>query len=215
MVFEFKINEELAAIAVTATELLSISRNITSVVKNNAFIEQFCGIIAEINQSYAVVSDSFAPFYTLDSETAFIQSFDEKYEVFKGRYLLDVSKPRRYCDNVYDAYIHLQKTKEARSGFPLLKRNFERLDTFYDKWITNDNLLAMSIDGALKLQNRLLNEIAEIKQKDVEDAYIIFSSAFKDFREYLSLIQTNSNEVLNIIALSTASTAPIPSLKSV
>ncbi len=205
MGFEFKINEELAAITVTSTELLSITRSITGLVKNVAFSEQFGDIVAEINQSYAVVNDSFDPFYTLGNETAFIQSFDEKYELFKGCYLMDVSKPRRYCDNVYDAYIHLQQTKEAKSRFPLLKRTFERLDAFYDKWITNDNLLAMSIDGALKLQNRLLNEIAEMKQKDVEDAYIIFSSAFEDFKEYLSLIQSNSVEVFNIIAPSTAS----------
>jgi hypothetical protein len=202
MDFEFKINEELAAIAVTATELLSISRGITALVNNSDFLQQFNEIISEINKSYAVVGNSFAPFYALGSEVAFTQSFNEYHEAFKGSYLLEVSKPRRYCDNVYDAYIQLQQTKEAKSGFPLLKRNFKRLDTFYDKWVTNDNLLAMSIDGALKLQNRLLNEIAEIKQKDEEDAYIVFSSALEDFREYLRLIKINSDNVSTLIAQS-------------
>jgi len=195
MGFVFKINEELAAIAVTSTELLSISRSFTSLVRNNAFVAQFNEIVAEINKSYSVVSDSFNPFYALASEKEFTQRFDTLHEAFNGRYLMEASKPRRYCDNVYDAYIQLQQTKEAKSGFPLLKRNFQRLDSFYDKWITNDNLLAMSIDGVLKLQNRLLNEIAEIKQKDTEDAYIIFSSAFDDFRDYLTLIQIKSVRV--------------------
>jgi archaellum component FlaC len=199
MGFVFKINEELSAIAVTATELSSISRNITNLVQNSAFIEQLNDIVAEITQSYGVVSDSFSPFYELVSEQDFEQRFDALHEAFKASYLADASKPRRYCENVYDAYIQLQQTKEAKSRFPLLKRNIERLDKFYDKWITNDNLLAMSIDGVLKLQNRLLNEIAEIKQKDIEDAYIIFSSAFDDFRDYLTLIQSKTAKVSEMV----------------
>ena len=206
MGFVFKINEELAAIAVTATELLSISRTITGLIKSSAFGQCFSDIVSEINQSYGVVIESFAPFYELDSEEAFIRLFDKKYDSFKGRYLMDVSKPRRYCDNVYDAYIQMQQTKEAKTSFPILKHNFSRLDMFYDKWITNDNLLAMSIDGVLKLQNRLLNEIAEIKQKDAEDAYAVFSSAFDDFRDYLMLIQTKSEEIASkVVALSPTS----------
>lgn len=199
MGFVFKINEELSAIAVTATELLSICGNITNLVQNRDFIEQLGDIVAEINQSYAVVSDTFSPYYTLASEKDFEQHFDALHEAFKASYLADASKPRRYCENVYDAYIQLHQTKEAKSRFPLLKRNLERLDTFYDKWITNDNLLAMSIDGVLKLQNRLLNEIAEIKQKDIEDAYIIFSSAFDDFRDFLTLIQSKTTKVSEVI----------------
>lgn len=205
MGFVFKINEELAAIAVTATELLSITRSIKGLIRDNAFIDKFDEIIAKINQSYGVVSDSFNPFYTLDSEKNFEQNFDALHVVFKDCYLMEASKPRRYCDSVYEAYIELQKTKVAKSSFPLLKRNIERLDVFYDKWVTNDNLLAMSVDGVLKLQNRLLNEIAELKGKDTEDAYIIFSSAFDDFRDYLTLIQTKNAEVSEIVAPTTIS----------
>lgn len=199
MEFVFKINQELAAVTVTATELLSVTRTISGLIKDKAFVQLFNGIVAEINKSYGVVVESFSPFYELDSEEAFTRLFDEKYEAFKGRYLMDVSKPRKYCDNVYDAYIQMQQTKEAKTTFPLLKRSFSRLDVFYDKWITNDALLAMSIDVALKLKNRLLTEIAEIKKKDVEYAYIVFSSAFDDFRDYLTLIQTKSAGVSAIV----------------
>lgn len=199
MSFVFKINEELAAIAVTATELLSVTKTITGLIKNDAVVQQFKEIVAEINQSYGVVSDSFAAFNTLDNEQVFAQLFDEQHQNFKDQYLWEASKPRKYCDNVYDAYINLQQTKEAKSSFPILKRSFTRLDTLYDKWITNDALLAMSIDGVLKLKNRLLNEIAEIKKKDPEDAYLIFSSAFDDFRDYLVIIQQKSESVLRIV----------------
>ena len=200
MGFEFKINEELAVIAVTASELLSITRNITGLIQNPAFTQSFCEIVEEINKSYAVVIDSFSPFLAIDSEGIFTRLFDERHAAFKGIYLMEVSKPRRYCDNVYDAYILLKKTKEAKSRFPMLKRNLTRLDIFYDKWVTNDNMLAMSIDGVVKLQNRLLNEIAEIKAKDAEDAYMVFSSAFEDFRDYLKLIAVKSDGVSNAVA---------------
>jgi hypothetical protein len=199
-VFVFNINRELATVSVTATELLSVTRTITDVVKATAFVQQFTDIVGEINKSYGVVLDSFAPFYALDSEEAFTQGFHERHEAFKGSYLLDVSKPRKYCDNVYDAYIQMQQTKEAKSGFPLLKRTFSRLDVFYDKWITNDALMAMSIDGALKLKNRLLNEIAEINEKDAEMAYMVFASAFDDFHDYIGLIKAKSEAVTRLVS---------------
>jgi len=196
----FKINEELAAITITATELLSVTRTVSGFIKNPVFIQQFNDIVAEINKSYPVVLDSFSPFYEIDSEEGFLRLFDEKFEAFKGRYLMDVSKPRRYLDNVYDAYIKMQQAKEAKTGFPVLKRTFLRLDVFYDKWVTNDALLAMSIDGVLKLKNRLLTEIAEIKLKDIEDAFIVYSSAFEDFRDYLTMIKNKSDTISRIVS---------------
>lgn len=198
MSFEFKINQELAVIAVTATELSSVTRTITSLIKAAEFSRTFRGIVAEVNRSYGVVIDSFSPFYELDSEEKFNLLFDERHAAFKGRYLADVSKPRRYCDNVYDAYIAMQHMKEAKTTFPILKRSFVRLDALYDKWITNDAFLPMGIDGVLKLKNRLLNEIAELKAKDAEDAYVVFSSAFEDFHDYIELIENNSASVAKI-----------------
>lgn len=201
MSFVFKINEELATITVTASELLSVTRTISGFIKNPEFIRQFNAIVSEINKSYPVVLDSFSPFYEIDSEESFVGLFDEKFEVFKSRYLMDVSKPRRYLDNVYDAYIKMQQSKEAKTNFPVLKRTFSRLDTLYDKWVTNDALLAMSIDGVLKLKNRLLTEIGEIKQKDAEYAYIIYSSSFEDFRDYLTMIKSKSDDISKLVIL--------------
>lgn len=196
----FKINEELASVSVTAIELLSVTRTITRFIKSAEFRQSFDGIIDEVNKSYGVLTDSFEPFLQLDSEDAFTQLFDEKHQAFKDNYLMEVSKPRRYCDNVYDDYIAMQQMKEAKTGYPLLKNTFSRLDSLYDKWISNDAYLAMSIDGALKFKNRLLAEIAETKTNDAEDAYVLFSSAFDDFRDYILLIKNKTENVSQLVS---------------
>lgn len=211
----FEINEDLALVAVTATELLSVTETITGLIRNESFLQQFKPIIAEINRSYGVVLDSFAPFQELDNEETFVEHFDEKHAAFKGGYLMDVSKPRKYCDNVYDAYIAMQQTKEAKTSFPVLRQTFARLDRFYDKWITNDAMLAMCIDGALKLKNRLLNEIAEINAKDSEDGYRLFASAFDDFGGFLELIRAKRDRVAQRVASSgEAATEVLPAVEA-
>ena len=81
--------------------------------------------------------------------------------------------------------------KESKTSFPLLKRTYERFDQLYDKWITNDAWLAMSIDNLFKRLQALLNEIAAVKQKDPEDAFLIYHAAFTGFSPYLDLIGQN------------------------
>jgi hypothetical protein len=54
--------------------------------------------------------------------------------------------------------------------------------------VTNDAWLAMSIDNLFKRLQALLNEIAALKQKDPEDAFLIYDSAFSTFSPYLELI---------------------------
>lgn len=196
----FKINEELATISVTATELLSVTKTITGLIRAPEFTQAFSAIIAEVNQSYGVVVDSFLPFFKLDAEEKFVQLFDDTYDTFKANYLMAVSKPRKYCDNVYDAYVEMQQMKEAKTTFPILKSSFARLNTLYDKWISNDSFLSMSIDGAIKMKQRLLTEIAETKIRDSEDAYLLFSSAFDDFRSYIDLIQSKSDSITQNIS---------------
>ncbi len=195
----FKMDQQLAVITVTATELLSVTQTITRFIKASEFAKAFSEIIAEINKSYSVLTDSFAPFYELDSEEKFLQWFDEKYSAFKVSYPRDISKPRKYCDSVYDAYIAMKQMKEAKTSFPLIKENFTRLDVLYDKWITNDACLAMEIDGVLKSKSRLLSDIAEMKEKDPEDAYIIFSSAFDDFHDYITFIENKSQRIAGLV----------------
>lgn len=200
MSFVFKINEELAVIPVTAIELISITNSFNTIVKNGEFLSLYNAIIAEISQSYAVIDELISPFINLDTETKFTQFFEQIFQSFKERYLFDVSKPRRYCDNIYDDYIALQQTKESQSGFPILKRTFSRLDAFYDRWITNDNWLAMSIDNSIKLYNRHLSEISDINKIDPEYAYEIYRSANTDLFGYLDMIRKKHAQLQELVA---------------
>ena len=200
MSFEFKITEELSIIPVTAAELLSIARSYQHFVKSPESLLLFNAIIYEISKSYGVVVDILSPFLELDNEDRFSQQFDEQFRQFKESYLFDISKPRRFCDNVYDDYNTLLQSKEAKSKFPMLKRLFTRLDVIYDKWITNDNLLAMSIDNCVKLYNRHLTDIAELKKRDPEDAYLIHQAANDVFIDFVTLIHTLKKQLQQLSA---------------
>jgi len=195
MSFVFKINEELSVVPATAIELISIIRITNSLVKNPEFQTLLTRIVSEISESYAVVFDLMQPFLELDEESKFSHLFDQRLQIFKETYLYDISKPRRYSENVYDDYIALQQTKEFKSGFPLLKQTIARLDALYDKWITNDNLLAMCIDNGIKLYNRHLAYIVDTKKNDIEDAFLIHSYANDDFYDIVHLIKTKYQQL--------------------
>jgi len=191
----FRINEELAAVAVTSTELHSISNTVHHYLKKSDFIRDFGNIICEINKSYFVLTESFSDFYTINSEDIFSNAFNATHQAFKDAYLLEINKPRKYCDNVYELYREMLLRKEAKTSFPPLKNNFTRLNNLYEKWIDNDAYLAMSIDRVLKLKNNWLTEIYEMKKIDEEDAYLIFRSSLNDFFHYLNITENNATKI--------------------
>ena len=188
MGIELNIDEELATITVAATETVSINGIISAAIKNQDFCLQFNSLIEELAKCLDVISQHLSPFAALDSESAFMDKFDELYTAYSDCYLVEVSKPRQYSAEAYEHYLVLKTMRECKTQFPLLKRVFERLDKFVDKWVTNDAWLAMSIDNLLKRQQRLLTEVADLKKKDPSDAFLILSSAFADFGDYLQLI---------------------------
>ena len=200
MSMEFQINEELASIAVTSTELYSASRNILGLVRSKDFIQGFTETVAEINQAFEVLHNSFAPFTQINDETSFTANFIRLYQNFTNNYLLEISKPRKYFDNVYETFIELQQTKEAKSKFPLLSHHYSRFAKLYDKQVDNDAYLAMSIDRVIKLQNRLLKNTAELMEKDPEDAFFLFHSAFTDFSDYLNVTYNNSEKISDLLS---------------
>jgi len=195
----YNINEELCSIALTSTELLSVSKIITRTIKKEEFVRQYAYVVSEINKSYCVLDDLLSPFYQLDSESKFTDNFHNMFMTFKDTYLLEISKPRKYCDNVYDPYIELMKNKEAKTGYPLLKNQFSRLNKLYDKWINNDVYLAMSIDRVVKLIHNVLKDILMLTENDIEDAFVYFSSSLEDFSAYLTLINQNRMGINNVL----------------
>ncbi len=189
MGIERYIIEELAGISMTVTEMAAIKVIINGQIKNPAFSEQFNNMVAELAKSYDVVIANLQPLFGLESEASFMADFDDRYSAYKACYLLEISKPRAYADEAYEHYLVLKTLRESKTRYPLLQRTFARLDELVDKWVTNDAWLAMGIDSLFKRLHNLLNEIAEIKQKDPEDAYLIYCSAVNAFVGYLDLIR--------------------------
>jgi len=188
MVLERIIVEEFANISMTLTELLSITNIINSELKNDTFHSLFNKLVDDIDNCYGVVCSNINPLYEIKSEESFLKLFNQCQSTYAANYLIEVSKPRAYAEQAYEDHLELKTLKETKTQFPILKRTFIRLDALIDKWITNDAWLAMYIDNLLKRLHSLLTEITELKNKDPEDAYLIFHSAFTAFEPYLELI---------------------------
>lgn len=194
---ELEIAKELATVSMTLTELSSIAGIVNSEIRGGEFHTSFNNMLADITKCYDVVTDNLACFIELDSMSAFVEKFDECHAAYTACYLTEISKPRAYSEDAYEEYLTLQISKEFRTGYPLLKRTFERFGYLVDKWIDNDAWLAMCIDNMFKRLQALLNEIAAFKQKDAEDAFVIYNTAFSGFNLYLTLI-SQQRELLKL-----------------
>ncbi len=187
--------QELASINVALTELSSLGRIINSEIKGGEFHSRFNKIVDDIGKCFDVVTGNLQPLSDIDSEAAFIEKFDKFHADYSASYLKEISKPRIYSDDAYEGYVLLRLLKEIKTGYPLLKRTFERLDKFIDKWITNDAWLAMAIDNLFKRLQTLFNEIAALSKKDPEEAFLIYASAWHDFTPYLDLISQQHGQL--------------------
>jgi hypothetical protein len=189
MGIELDILREFATISATLGESASIANTINSQIKGGDFSARFNKMFEDIGKCYDVVIENILPLSGFDSEPAFIDGFDASHAAYTECYLKEISKPRVYSDDAYEEYLLLKTMKESKTGFPLLKRSFERMDQFVDKWITNDAWLAMSIDNLFKRLQTMLNEIAALKKKDTEDAFLIYRFAFNEFAPFLTLLE--------------------------
>lgn len=195
---EFILNKELANIGMTLTEFSRIARIINAEISRGDFSDLFNTMMGRMARSYDVVIDTLQPLTGIDSENAFQADYDTCVDSYKANYLMAISKARALTVDAYDDYEHLKCMREAKTRFPLLKRTFTRLETLADKWIANDYWLAMSIDTLFKMLPRLLQEISELKPRDPEDAYLIYSAALSDMAVHLAVIR-QQNEGLHAI----------------
>ena len=196
MGIELDILRELASINATRAELMSISKVVNNEIGQGDFLCRFNRIIDQISKSYDIVTEHLRGFTSLNSEESFVGSFDNCHEAYTACYLKVISKPRHYADDAYEDYLLLKTSKEIQTSYPLLKRTYQRLDQFIDKWITNDAWLAMGIDNLFKRLQTLLNEIADLKKKDPVDAYIVFDSAFRAIESQLSLLEVSTGKAM-------------------
>lgn len=197
--------QELASINVACTELSALARIINGEIKAGEFHDRFNTIVGHIGRSFAVVTDNLQALADIESEADLVEKFDQFHAAYTASYLKEISKPRLYLDEAYEAYVLLRLQKEIKTGFPLLKRTFERLDKFIDKWITNDAWLAMAIDNLFKRLQTLFNEVATLRKKDPEQAFFIYASAYLDFGPYLALLR---QQAAQLPARSAATPAP-------
>ena len=192
---ELAITEELVNTNTKLSEISEIATIINSEIKNETFITPFNEMIEEIAKCYDVLIENIMPFAELNNKEDFLEKFDEMSDAYKERYLKEISKPRLYSDEAYEQYLLLQTMKECKTTYPLLKTTFKRLDQFIDKWITNDAWLAMGIDNLFKRLPRLLNKVAETKQIDPSDAFIVYQTAFNEFKLFLESIKTKRHSI--------------------
>ena len=195
MGLELTIAKELSSISVTLAELSAITHIVNREIKTGDFNALFNQIAGELAQCYDVVTINLMPLSEMSSESSFTTHFDDRHAAYKMCYLKEISKPRTYSENAYEDYLVFKTFKESKTSFPLLKRTFKRFDELIDKWVTNDAWLSMNIDNLFKRLHLLLNEIAELKNRDPEEAYLIFNSAFSYFHRYLILIKQMQDEL--------------------
>ncbi len=193
MGLELNIIREMATVCVTASELAAIENIIKSELKKPAFVEQFDKMAGAIGECYGVTLANIRPWLEMTNETEFYEKFDSAHADYKATYLSSTNQPRVTSEQAYIEYMVLREFKETQTAYPLLKQAFARLDEFIDKWITNDAWLAMTIENLLKMLHRFLNEVAELKQKDPTDAFIIFQAAMASLRPYCALLEVDNN----------------------
>lgn len=196
MGIELDLTRELATISATLMELVAVTTVVNNEMGDSEFTRRFNKIVDDIANSYDTVTDNLLPLAEFTNEEAFIKGFDERRAAYAACYLTEISRPRTSGENAYEDNLVLQQSKEFKTGFPLLKRAFERYRQFYDKWIDNDAWLAMGVDNLFKRLQSLLNEIDALKQKDPSDAYVIYRAAFDGFIPYLEMIRNGRNRLV-------------------
>jgi len=191
MGIELNLIQELARVCVTGSEFAAIENLIKGELTKPSFVEQFDKISGAIGECYELTVANLQPWLEITNETVFCEKFDSAYADYKATYLSITNRPRLASDQAYIDYMALLEYKETQTAFPLLKRTFARLDEFIDKWVTNDAWLAMTIENLLKMLQRFLNEVAELKQKDPTDAFTIYQAQMAALRPYYGLLANN------------------------
>ncbi len=193
MSFELKIYKEMATLNATATEWLQIRDIVNCTQPDGEFKSLFGEMILALTGSYNVVIETLIPFTEVTSLAQFADEFDSRQQAYQGIFLQQASKPRHFTEAAHEHYLVLSTMKEIKTTYPLLKRSFDNLYQFMDKWITNDAWLVMGCDVIFKTLNRLLLEISTYKKQDIDEAWLIyhtFTPSLKGFVELLNSTYT-------------------------
>lgn len=179
---EFKICKELGALTTTLGEWQSIAQIINSTLPKSDFLSKFNVMHDSLLGCYQVIIDSIRPIYELNNYEAFIKDFPTISKEYQSSFLEFASKPRHFTESAHNHYIELSTLKEIKTGYPILKRTFENLYQFMDKWVTNDAWIVMGCDVILKSLNQLLIEISNFLKMDKDDAWLLFNTTSGNIR---------------------------------
>jgi hypothetical protein len=193
MTNEITIFKELAVVTSNRAEWLDIVETVQGHIRRAEFVQTFTAMNTGVLRVYEFVATMLSPFVALyrqasTREAVFDQGFDELLAAYQQSYLVEASIPRHYADEAFEHFILIQQSKEFSTGYPLLKHAFDRLDYIVDKFITNDAWLVMSIETVMKRLARWLNEVAEIKKADIDDAWWMYRGLIKGIEPYLPLL---------------------------
>jgi len=185
---EFTICKEAASIAITATELATVHQLLTSHIPKAEFRAALDKVILPLVICYQVPVYVLQPLFTVKTESDFVSGFEAAHEQYKNRLDEKSGIPRQQVEESYEAWLLLAQTKEAGTSFPILRRTFDRLLNFIDKYVDNDSWLLMNIDNIYKMLSLLLAEIAELKAKDPEEAWLTYDQAMAAVLPFMNII---------------------------
>ena len=188
---ELTILNELAKVAATQCEWQAIAAILNQHIRDTEFVEQYRRMSAELAQCYRFVESILTPFVALATPEQFERAFMQLHDDYQKSYLLEASKPRHAVDRAYEVCLGLLQRKEFKTNYPLLKRTFDRLDYFVDKYVTNDTWLVMSIETVLKRLSRFLYEVADLYKGDREEAFQVYRALMLAIERLLSLVIGN------------------------
>lgn len=185
---EFKIVKELATVSATAVELAAVDKIVRAEIPSPDFRREYDFLIADIRHTYQTVLDILQPLMAIQESEDFNAHFGEVHRWYKDNYQKALSEPRIYAEYTFEKYLQFRKRKETRTSYPALKAAFGRLQDLIDKWIDNDIWLAMCIDIVLKQVNLLLDDVAEAKKRDAEEALALFGSSVGGWKSFTTAI---------------------------
>ena len=184
---ELTILNELAKVVATRCEWLAIGDIVNQHIRDAEFIAQYRRMGAELAQCYDFIENLLAPFVALATPEKFELAFARLHDDYQKSYLIEASKPRHAADRAYEVFLGLSQRKEFKTSYPLLKRTFDRLDYFVDKYVTNDAWLVMGIETMLKRLSRFLYEVADLKKIDREEAFMVYRALMVSIECFLGL----------------------------
>ncbi|RLT96899.1 hypothetical protein [Ketobacter sp.] len=185
---EFTLCKEAASIATTATELAAIQQTLISQIPQAEFQVALASVVAPLTDTYQALVYTLDPLFSIKSESDFHSAFPGAWDQYQQRFKEKNGIPRRCVESAYEAYLVFSQRKEAKTGFPILRRTFDRLVNYIDRYVDNDSWLLMNIDNVYKMLNLLLGEINELNQRDPEEAWFIYDQAMEAVLPFMQII---------------------------